>query len=578
MPTSSTTCLTATRKGRCKLLLIISGVLLTTQLLYSTTSLYAKKPVRPLPTASAATVTINSLQHYQTIDGFGISEAFGQAESIHKLSSQSDQKKILDLLFNTSTGVGFSILRNLLPSSKFSTIEPKDPGGPKATPQYQWDHNSEGQIWLSKQVQTTYKVKLFYLDAWSAPGFMKTNGTENKGGTICGAPRTSCPSGDWRRAYANYLVQYLRDYQSEGIPTPYIGPANEPSPTPIGYSSMNMTSAQMADFVKILGQALRASQLHSQIVCCDTIGWHAAQSYANAITQDLSANNAVSIISSHGYGSAPNSPLTGISQKHTWETEWGTLSGPWDSSWDSGSKASGLSWAQNIYTGLTAANLNAFFYWWGLGFHISDNGVLMRYQNNALEISKRLWAFANYSRFVRPGAIRIGATASANELETTAFKNTDGSLSLVILNTAPSDIPVTFSLQKASINTNCVATPYLTNDSNDTAAQAHLRIQKQKFSATVPARSLVTYQVSCHTTGTHFSLATSNISTSPIIVTFSLPKFDKNQTCVVTPYLTDHSHKNTAQAQLNIQQQKFSATVPAHSQVTYQVSCQVVSP
>jgi glucuronoarabinoxylan endo-1,4-beta-xylanase len=488
---------TNTRKGYCKLLLSLGIVFLTTQLFNPTTSLYAQKADRLHPTASPATVTINGSQPYQTIDGFGISEAFGQAEQIRTLSSQSDQKQILDLLFNTSTGAGFSILRNLLPSDYFNTIEPKDPGGPNATPQYQWDHNSGGQIWLSKQAQTTYGVKQFYLDAWSAPGYMKTNGTENNGGTLCGVPGTSCPSGDWRQAYANYLAQYIRDYQSEGIPTSYIGPVNEPGFT-TGYSSMDMTPAQMADFDTVLGQALHASQLHSQIVCCDTVGWRDAQNYADAITQDPTANNAMSIISSHGYSAAPNFPLTGIGQKHTWETEWGTLGDQWDPNWDDNKGGSGFSWAQNIYTGLTAANLNAFFFWWGLGFNVSDDGVLMRYQNHALEISKRLWAFANYSRFVRQGAIRIGATTTDNELETTAFKNTDGSLSLVVLNTASSDIPVAFSLQKAGITPHCVVTPYLTDTSHDTAAQAQLRTQQQQFSATVPARSLVTYQVSCH--------------------------------------------------------------------------------
>ncbi len=488
---------TTTKKGYFKLLIILFGVLPTIQLLYPTASIHAQKSNRLFPTTSPAMVTIDDTQHYQTIDGFGISEAFGQAEQIHMLPSQSDQKKILDLLFNTSTGAGFSILRNLLPSDYFNTIEPKDPGAQMPLPSISGITIAVGRSRLSKQAQTTYGVKQFYLDAWSAPGFMKTNGTENNGGTLCGVPGTSCPSGDWRLAYANYLAQYIRDYQSEDIPTSYIGPVNEPGFT-TGYSSMDMTPAQMADFDAVLGQALRASQLHSQIVCCDTVGWRDAQNYADAITQDPIANNAVSIISSHGYSAAPNSPLTGINQKHTWETEWGTLGDQWDPNWDDNKGGSGFSWAQNIYDALTKANLNAFFFWWGLGFNVSDDGVLMRYQNNALEISKRLWAFANYSRFVRPGAIRIGATASANELETTAFENTDGSLSLVVLNNATSDIPVTFSLQNTSITPNCVATPYLTDASHDTAAQAQLPTQQQQFSATVPARSLVTYQVSCH--------------------------------------------------------------------------------
>lgn len=38
----------------------------------------------------------------------------------------------------------------------------------------------------------------------------------------------TCASGDWRQAYANYLVQYLKDYASQGITVDFIGFLNEP--------------------------------------------------------------------------------------------------------------------------------------------------------------------------------------------------------------------------------------------------------------------------------------------------------------------------------------------------------------
>lgn len=39
---------------------------------------------------------------------------------------------------------------------------------------------------------------------------MKTNGSVDNGGTLCGVPGAACASGDWRQAYANYLRQYGR--------------------------------------------------------------------------------------------------------------------------------------------------------------------------------------------------------------------------------------------------------------------------------------------------------------------------------------------------------------------------------
>jgi len=37
----------------------------------------------------------------------------------------------------------------------------------------------------------------------------------------------TCASGDWRQAYADKIVQYLKDYQARGIQIDYVNPYNE---------------------------------------------------------------------------------------------------------------------------------------------------------------------------------------------------------------------------------------------------------------------------------------------------------------------------------------------------------------
>lgn len=74
-----------------------------------------------------------------------------------------------------------------------------NPGGPNATPHYVWNGDDDGQVWLSKQAQS-YGVSRFYANPWSALGYMKTNGDEANGGSLCGLSGASCASGDWRRA------------------------------------------------------------------------------------------------------------------------------------------------------------------------------------------------------------------------------------------------------------------------------------------------------------------------------------------------------------------------------------------
>ncbi len=450
-------------------------------------------------TFAASSVTINGATTYQTIDGFGFSEAFGQASTLESATS-SQQQQILNDLFSPSTGAGFTILRNILPSDSNHTIEPTSPGSPSAAPTYTWDGNSWGQVALSRQAMS-YGVTQIYGDAWSAPGFMKTNGSESNGGTLCGAPGASaCGTGDWRQAYANYLVQYIKDYASSGVPLTGIDFVNEPSFT-ASYSSMVMTGAQMADFIKILGPTLKNAGLSTHIICCDSEGWNLASGDVSAITGDPAALAYVSTFSSHGYTAAPASPINTAS-KNIWETEWATFDSL-DNAWDDGSDASGFTWAQHIYTGLTSANLNAFLYWWGMiGSGTTDNeGLLQLTSSGSVVTSSRLWALANYSRFIRPGAVRIAASSGDSNLQVSAYRNTNGTIAIVILNTSTSDIATSFALQNTGVANGAMATPYLTNGSNNTAAQTAIAVNGSAFSATVPARSLVTYTIPASSSG-----------------------------------------------------------------------------
>ena len=81
--------------------------------------------------------------------------------------------------------------------------------------------------------------------------------------------------------------------------------------------------------------------------------------------------------------------------------------------------------------------------------------------------SGRLWAFANYSRFVRPGAVRT-------------------------------------------------VTPYLTSTSSDTAAQATIGVSGGAFTATIPARSLVTYDIPAGSTATGNTVTVTDPGNQPV--------------------------------------------------------------
>jgi len=248
----------------------------------------------------ANTVTVDLTKTYQTMDGFGTSETFQRANQMRALS-EANQRYALDLLFNTTTGAGFTILRNGIGSSPDSSsdhmvsIQPKNPGGPNAAPKYVWDGNDNSQVWLSKEAVHTYGLKTIYANAWSAPGYMKTNNNDANGGTLCGVPGSSCSSGDWRQAYANYLVQYIEFYKQEGVPITNVGFLNEPELT-TSYASMRSNAQQAADFIKILRPTLdKANYTDVKINCCEAEGW----SYQSSMMGTLnSVDSALGVVTS----------------------------------------------------------------------------------------------------------------------------------------------------------------------------------------------------------------------------------------------------------------------------------------
>ena len=173
------------------------------------------------------TININAGKKYQTMIGGGCSGAFGAACTTNTLS-QLDQEAVVETLFSENVG-GLSILRNLIGSSKGATILPQVPATPDSPANYTSltsINNDSCQLTLA-QTALKYNPDLkLYADAWSAPGGFKTTGQEAGGGFICGVRRSNCTQ-DWREAYADYLIEYVRQYQQKGISTYLLGAFNE---------------------------------------------------------------------------------------------------------------------------------------------------------------------------------------------------------------------------------------------------------------------------------------------------------------------------------------------------------------
>ncbi|KAI0892748.1 glycoside hydrolase family 30 protein [Annulohypoxylon nitens] len=439
---------------------------------------------------SGNTVTVNLDQRYQTIDGFGCSEAFQRAVQMSKLS-EDQQQYVLDLLFSTTKGAGLSILRNGIGSSPdmssdhMVSIQPKSPGGPSSTPNYVWDGSDNKQLWVSQEA-VKRGVRTIYANAWSAPGYMKTNGNDANGGTLCGVSGASCSSGDWKQAYADYLVQYIKYYLESNVTITHLGFVNEPDLT-TSYASMRFSGSQAADFIKVLHPTLEKANLSTVgINCCDTEGWG---SQASMLGQLTSVDSLISTITAHSYTSSPGSPMN--TRHRVWQTEAADLNGQWQGGWySSGGAGDGMTWANSIYTAIANANASGYLYWIGAQTGVT-NSKLIRIDGDNVSPSKRLWAFGQWSRFVRPGAVRVGVQGASSGLRTAAFQNVDGSVAVQFINSGGSAANVQVKAGGGDGFNPSAATAFITDNSHD-ISDFNVSLSDGTAVVSVPGRAMMT--------------------------------------------------------------------------------------
>ena len=454
---------------------------------------------------SLAEVGIEFARKLQRIHGFGFSQAFQRAAILHGARGLPPirRQEILDLLLSPDKGAGLSLLRLCVGSSddavydRQKSIQPTDPGGPDAPPKYVWDGDDGGQVWLAKQAHA-YGVRRFYASAWSAPGYMKTNDSDADGGSLRGSPGTDPQGGDWREAYAEYLIQYVRFYAGEGIQITDLGFINEPE-IARPYATMQMDPRQAVDLAGIVGQAIERAGLPLNLVCCDSLGWNLQEAYTAAIEADPEVAARIAIHGAHQYGSERNEqerlarqPLPTV--RPCWMTEWSpdVLGTTWSEEWDNGNRADGIHVAENIHDCLTMANVNAYIYWYGAS--VGGTRSLIKMDADRFRVSKRLWAVAAFSRFIRPEAERVAAHTAEGSLKVSAFQNADSSRVIVLLNqgheTLHAEVKADCGLGGVSVAS------YLTDSKHSLASANATRQTNGRLSVEIPPRAVLTAVIS----------------------------------------------------------------------------------
>lgn len=380
------------------------------------------------------TITIDTAQTYQTIDGFGFCLTGGSATLINGLGSAQEDALLRELFLADSAHIGISYLRISIGASDLS-----------AAP-FTYDDLASGQTdvnlvnfsidkektdlipVLKKIIALNPSIKILACP-WSAPVWMKTNNS-----FIGGSLKTA-----YYDVYARYFVKYIQAMQAQGIMIDAVTPQNEPL-NPLNNPSMEMQAAEEGNFIKNnLGPQFKGVGLNTKIIIYDhnadntnyplnILADAAAFPYIDGSAFHLYAGDISALTLVHNAYPSKNIYFT---EQYTPST--GSFSG--DLQWHINNLIIGATrnWSRNVLEWNLASDPN-------LGPHTNGGcptclGALTIGTSVARNVS--YYIIAQASKFVRPGAVRIASDIPAS-LPNVAFKNIDGSKVLIVLNNSTS--------------------------------------------------------------------------------------------------------------------------------------------
>lgn len=402
--------------------------------------------------ATGAVITFNDAARYQVMDGFGAAITDSSATVITQDLTATQRSQVMSDLFDPSTGIGLSFLRQPMGASDFSasgnySYDDMPAGQTDPTlANFSIAHDAVAIIPLLKQaISLNPKLKVVAVP-WSPPAWMKSPATMN-GGSVLPANFSYL---------ANYFVKFTQAYQGQGVPVYAILPQNEPLYTTSGYPTTAMSAADQANFIgNFLGPAMATAGLGSVKIIAYDHNWDHPE-YAQTVLSDAKASQYVAGTAFHCYAGDPSAQLTvhnAYPNKDIWFTE---CSGTVGSTF-----AGDLKWsAENLLIG-AVRNYARSVSLWNIALDQNSgpkNGgcqdcralVTVDHSVTPAKVTYNVeyYVLGHLAKFVQPGAYRVESSSTPGGIETVGFLNPDGSKVLLALNTGASS--GAFAVQQGS--------------------------------------------------------------------------------------------------------------------------------
>ena len=403
-------------------------------------------------------------EKFQTITGFGGSFTEASAHLLNKISSEN-RDKILEAYFGES-GARYSLTRTHMNSCDFSlsnySYAPVE--GDKALNHFSIDEDRDDLIPMIKGAMAKSKDGFKILSSpWTAPPWMKDN-KDWRGGKLLP---------DYYDTWALFFSKYIDAYKSEGIDIWGFTVENEPLGNDNNWESMHFSPGEMTTFVQNhLGPKLESDGKGSiKILGYDQNREHLNE-WVDEMFKDEKSSKYYSGTAVHWYASTyhvfPEELQYAhqkVPDKHLIQSEacvdaevpkWQ------DDAWYWSKEATdwGWDWAPEKDKPLHPKYVPVYRYardiigclnnyvdgWIDWNMVLDRQGgpnwfknwcvapVIVDLEKDEVYFTPLYYTMSHFSKFIRPGAKRIGFELSDPSLMATAAQNPDGSITVIVFN------------------------------------------------------------------------------------------------------------------------------------------------
>ncbi|ADO69338.1 carbohydrate-binding protein [Stigmatella aurantiaca] len=435
--------------------------------------------------AGQTTIYVDEKVTYQTMDGIGASLTDSSAWLIKNKLSAANQTAVMTKLFDPVNGIGVSWLRQPMGASDFSSRGNYSyddmPAGQRDDTnlsRFSLAHDQQYIIPLVKQALSLNPQLKVMISPWSPPGWMKANDSMN-GGTL----NTSAYG-----QFALYFAKTIKGYEAAGVPIYALTIQNEPLHQTSGYPTMYLPAAEANNFIKYnLGPTLANQGLKTKVLGYDH-NWD-QPGYIQTLYSDASTYGYLAGSAWHFYGGNVET-MSDIHYQYPEKDVYFT-------------EGSSGTWITNLFEANITNEISIFRNWaktytdWNIALDTNRgpiNGgcatclglVTINQSTGQATYTSTYYAMGHISKFVVPGAKRIASTGFTKGLFNVAFKNPDGSKSLIVYNQNGANTPFAVKWGNASFNYTIPATSIVTfkwagTQATDTAIRSSERLQASSY-------------------------------------------------------------------------------------------------